>query len=117
MAVKRLYNYNARVTRVVDGDTFDATIDLGFDVNLNVRIRMAGINTPEMKSRLVAERQKAAKAKDFLTDKLTGKDILLDSSGQDKYGRWIGVVHLGKENVNDTMIAEDLAVKYMEEKM
>lgn len=117
MAVKRLYNYSAKVLRVVDGDTFDAVVDLGFDVSLNLRIRMAGINTPELKSKIVVERQKAQLAKDFLTEKITGKDILLDSSGQDKYGRWIGVVHIGKENVNNTMVEKELAVKYMEEKV
>ncbi len=117
MATKKLYNYTGIVTNVVDGDTVDICVDLGYKVHIDVRVRMAGINTPEMKSKLVVERQKAQAAKDFLVGKLANKEILLDSTGQDKYGRWIGVLMLGKENVNNTMIAEGHAVKFMEEKL
>ena len=112
--MSKFFNYNAKVNRVIDGDTIDATLDLGFNVKLDLKIRMAGINTPELKSKDPEEKAKAQEARAFLKEKIEGKDIVLDSKGLDKYGRWIGVIRLGTENINDTMVKKNLAVKYME---
>lgn len=112
--MKKIYNYNALITNVVDGDTVDAIIDLGFNVNLNVRIRLAGINTPEMKDKDLLIREKAKQAKEFLSNKVLNKNILLDSKGLDKYGRWIGTIHLDEEVINKSLIDSGLAIPYME---
>ncbi len=107
--MKKLFNYNAKVTNVVDGDTVDATVDLGFNVSTNVRIRLAGINAPEMKSSDKLEREMAELSKKFLSEKILGKDILLDSTGKDKYGRWVGILYINNVPVNNMLISEGYA--------
>ena len=67
-----MYNYNAKCTRVVDGDTIDATIDLGFGVNIKKRIRLAGINAPESRTRNKVEKKLGLAAKDRLISMLEG---------------------------------------------
>lgn len=113
--MKKLYNYNAHITNVVDGDTVDATVDLGFNVQLKLRIRLAGINTPELKDKDLAIRAKAVAAKEALAGKILNRNIMLDSKGQDKYGRWVGDIHLNDVYINDQMKFEGYAVAYMEQ--
>ena len=99
-----MYIYNAKCVRVVDGDTIDATIDLGFDTWKKIRIRLVGMNAPESRTRDLA----------FLKD-ILGKhdnDFILHSQGVGKYGRCLGNLFLGEKNVNDLMISEGHAVEY-----
>ena len=65
-----MYIYNAKCLRVVDGDTLDATIDLGFDTWKKIRIRLVGINTPESRTRDLEEKARGLAAKDFVVDTL-----------------------------------------------
>ena len=71
-----MYEYNAVVDRVVDGDTIDVTIDLGFKVWKKMRVRMEGINTPESRTRDLEEKKRGLAAKDRL------KEILLYNSNK-----------------------------------
>ena len=84
-----MYIYNAKCVRVVDGDTIDATIDLGFDTWKKIRIRLVGMNAPESRTRDLEEKARGLAAKAFLKD-ILGKhdnDFILHSQGVGKYGR------------------------------
>ena len=117
-----MYTYKIKLDRVIDGDTIDAQIDLGFDISVKKRIRFKGINTPESRTRDLEEKAKGLAAKDRLKAILEGaKTIQLTSHGVGKYGRCLGELHVdvvdGKEkltmeNVNELLIKEGHAVKY-----
>lgn len=94
-----MYQYRAQVVRVVDGDTLDLRVDLGFHVNLNIRARLVGIDTPETfgRKRGSAEWEAGMEAVAFVHTWLMEnyvdakeRTILIDShKGQGKYGRWL----------------------------
>ena len=109
-----MYIYNAKCDRVVDGDTIDATVDLGFDTHKKIRIRLVGINTPESRTRDLEEKARGLAAKHFLKDLLANHKIhfILHSHGVGKYGRCLGNLFLGEQNVNDLLINEGHAVEY-----
>ena len=117
-----MYNYKIKLDRVIDGDTVDAYIDLGFDIHVKKRIRFMGINTPESRTRDLEEKARGLAAKDRLKVILEGaKTIQLCSHGVGKYGRCLGELHIdfldGKEcltlvNVNELLIKEGRAVEY-----
>ena len=83
--------YNATLERIVDGDTFDCCLDLGFDVKLHKqRVRLAGIDTPESRTRDLAEKKLGLAAKSRLQELCIG-DIKVKSLGKGKYGRILGI--------------------------
>ena len=106
------------VTKVVDGDTIDADIDLGFDISLTKRIRLAGIDTPESRTTNVKEKSMGLESKEWLKKTLEGaKDILIKTELPDsteKYGRIIGHLFInGQEtSLNNQMIDEGYAWPY-----
>lgn len=111
-----MYEYNATVTRVIDGDTVEAMVDLGFCTHVNLNFRLFGIDTPEMHSTNLVEREKAQAAKNRLIDLIEGKDVVVRTHKADKYGRWlaeikvVGSTDIG--TVNTQLIAEGLAKQY-----
>tara|TARA_R100000700_G_C3037170_1_gene62972 strand:+ start:109 stop:477 length:369 start_codon:yes stop_codon:yes gene_type:complete len=117
-----MYNYKIRPVKVIDGDTIDAEIDLGFDIKTKKRIRFAGINTPESRTRDLEEKAKGLAAKDRVKQLLNGCDnITLQSHGLGKFGRCLGEIFLdkvdGKEcltlkSLNELLIKEKHAVEY-----
>ena len=117
-----MYNYKISLLRVVDGDTIDAEIDLGFDIKVKKRVRFMGINAPESRTRDLEEKAKGLAAKDRLKNLLEGANtIQLTSHGVGKYGRCLGELNIdivdGKEgvtltNVNELLIKEGHAVEY-----
>ena len=109
-----MFIYNAKCLRVVDGDTVDATVDLGFDTWKKIRIRLVGINTPETRTRDLEEKAKGLAAKNFLIDLLKkhNNEFILHSQGVGKYGRCLDNLFLGEANVNDLLINEGHAVEY-----
>jgi len=117
-----MYSYTIELIRVVDGDTVDAYIDLGFSVKVKKRIRLLGINSPESRTRDLEEKKRGLAAKERLKCLLEGcKNITLDSHGVGKYGRCLGNLFIdmvdGQEkltvvNVNDLLITEGHAVAY-----
>ena len=106
------------ITKVVDGDTIDADIDLGFDISLTKRIRLAGIDTPESRTKDQYEKKLGLQAKDWLKNRLEfAKDIIIKTELPDsteKYGRIIGHLYVNGEEVslNNQMIAEGHAWNY-----
>lgn len=111
-----LYNYRVKaITKIVDGDTFDCIIDLGFEVLLESRIRMAGIDAPESRTRDLEEKKFGLYAKEWLTNKLIGDSIIIQTEFNDekgKFGRILGTVFVDGVNINETMIAEHVAARY-----
>ena len=118
-----MYRYNATVSRVVDGDTIDADIDLGFDIKNKKRIRLAGINAPESRTRNLAEKKMGLASKERLKEMLEGAAncFELESTELGKYGRVLGRLHIdkiaGKDTitkvcVNDKLVEEGYAVEY-----
>ena len=117
-----MYNYKINLLRVVDGDTIDAEIDLGFDVKIKKRIRFMGINTPESRTRDLEEKARGLAAKDRVKALLEGSNnIHLTSHGVGKFGRCLGEIMLdmvdGQEkltlvSLNELLISEKHAVEY-----
>ena len=107
------YVYKATIEKVVDGDTIDVTLDLGFDVRLyKQRCRLAGIDTPESRTRDLAEKKLGLAAKDRLTE-LCSKPISIKSFGKGKYGRILAIPYTedGKD-ICQMLIKEGHAVEY-----
>jgi micrococcal nuclease len=101
-----MYNYKGIVNRVVDGDTINLTIDLGFRLSYTANCRLAGINAPEMSE----DAGKASKA--ALMDYLpVGQVVDIISTGLDKYGRPIVVIKANGTDINIKMITQGFAVK------
>jgi micrococcal nuclease len=106
------------VGRVVDGDTIDADIDLGFDISLTKRIRLAGIDSPESRTTNLKEKALGLESKEWLKKSLEGaKDIIIKTEKPDsteKYGRIIGHLFInGQEtSLNNQMIDEGYALAY-----
>lgn len=109
-----MYIYKAKCLRVVDGDTLDAQVDLGFDIHKVIRIRLVGINTPESRTRDLEEKERGLAAKAFVKDILKKHKnyFILQSQGVGKYGRCLGEIFLGDTKLNDLLINEGHAVKY-----
>lgn len=108
-----LYWYRALVTNIVDGDTIDVTIDLGLKVSIHDRrIRLYGINAPELKQPTLAE---GKRAKLWLTEQIFAKRVTLRTikDGDDKFGRLLGDVWMGTTNINRRMAELGLATPYM----
>ena len=111
-----MYTYKIKLDRVVDGDTIDAQINLGFDISVKKRIRFKGINTPESRTKDLEEKARGLAAKDRLKNLLEGANtIQLKSYGVGKYGRCLGELHIdivdGKEcltleNVNELLMSD-----------
>jgi len=108
-----MYTYRAKVNRVVDGDTFDVTIDLGFGAFLKQRLRLARVDTPEVRGE---ERPEGLKAKEFVElwfGKWDGEIIVKTTKERGKYGRYIAEVASPEdENLSDLLLAEGLAEEY-----
>ena len=105
--------YNATLERIVDGDTFDCCLDLGFDVKLHKqRVRLAGVDTPESRTKDLAEKKLGLAAKERLKELCNGK-IKVKSLGKGKYGRILGIPYTedGKD-ICQMLIKEGHAVEY-----
>ena len=117
-----MYTYKIKLDRVIDGDTIDAYIDLGFDVSIKKRIRFMGINTPESRTRDLEEKARGLAAKDRLKNLLEGcENITLKSHGVGKFCRCLGEIFLDMvdgqekitlESLNELLIKEGHAKEY-----
>ena len=111
------YEYSAKLDRVVDGDTCDALIDLGFDTWVKKRIRFKGVDTWECRTRDLDEKKKGLAAKAFTKDLLENSDdgkFALRSHGVGKYGRVLGELFVKGEtkSVNDLLLENGHAYEY-----
>ena len=120
---KSCYNFRVvEINRVVDGDTIDVTIDLGFDLSKKERVRVAGVDTPEKRTRDLEEKALRIDATNWLKEKLEGAidgedDLVIRTElvgGMGKYGRLLGWLYIGDSTVslNEQMIDEGYAWCY-----
>jgi micrococcal nuclease len=114
-----MYEYRVKkVLRVVDGDTIDVDIDLGFNVSYTQRVRLAGIDTPESRTTDLKEKALGLEVKEYLKNLLDGaEDIVIQTEKPDsseKYGRILGWLFINDEDtsLNEKMISEGYAWEY-----
>ena len=115
-----MYEYHVKkVNNVVDGDTIDVDIDLGFDISFSSRVRLAGIDTPESRTTNKAEKVLGLEAKEYVKSKIKdAKEVVIKTEKMDsseKYGRILGWVFLdgSKISINEQMIADGYAWGYL----
>jgi micrococcal nuclease len=115
-----MYEYYVRkVENVVDGDTIDVLIDLGFDILFQSRVRLAGIDTPESRTKDLAEKALGLESKEYLKKHLKdAKSVVIKTEKMDsseKYGRILGWVYINgdTESLNDKMINDGYAWGYL----
>lgn len=109
-----MYEYQARLVKVVDGDTYDLDIDLGFHIHVIQRCRLLGYNTAELRSPDIAERNAAVLAVRRVEALLADRDLTIctEFDGTDKYGRVLAAVYVGIEELGQLLYREGLAVPY-----
>ena len=110
-----MYEYKAIIRRVVDGDTVDVTLDLGFNILYNSRIRLLGINTPESRTRDLEEKKRGLAAKERVKELCpVGSTIMVETvkDGRVKFGRILGVLWANDVSVNELLVEEGHAVPY-----
>lgn len=112
-----MYEYKALVTRVVDGDTVDVVIDLGFRIKIAQRVRLLGINAPESRSSSDIEREAGKNVSRILSNTLTDKEVVLKTEKplNDKYGRFLANIFSEKMTLmsyNEKMVELGLVAPY-----
>jgi endonuclease YncB( thermonuclease family) len=119
-----MYEYKIKaINHLVDGDTFDCTVDLGFNISHKIRVRMYGINTPESRTRDLEEKARGLASKERLHTLLSSgfiddNGLVLVTNKKGKYGRYLGTVYRqgNKDqeqlNINQQLIEEGFAVEY-----
>ena len=110
-----MYDYQCTIVRVVDGDTVDVDIDLGFDTwRRGERIRLYGIDTPECRARDAEEKAAGFLAKGFVEEALhVGATYRLQTKEKGKFGRYLGTIYLTDDtSINAALVKERLAVPY-----
>ena len=111
-----MYEYSCTVDRVVDGDTCDVTLDLGFDILYRSRVRLYGIDTPESRTRNKDEKVRGKLSSAFLQKAIdNGEKVIIETKLKDsrgKFGRVLGNVIVDGVNINQAMINSYLAVAY-----
>ena len=111
-----MYEYKVKeVVKVVDGDTIDVVIDLGFDLSKKERVRLAGIDTPESRTRDLDEKKLGLEAKEHLsTNLINAKQLIISTEKDGKYGRMLGTIYINDDivSMNQQMIDKGYAWEY-----
>lgn len=100
-----MFQYTAKVINIVDGDTFDLLIDLGFSVFVKQRVRLARINAPELKT---PEGKQLKSELTYLLD----QPVTISTKSKDIYGRYIAEVFYQNNNLSDQLLRDNKAVAY-----
>ena len=112
-----MYQYKIKkFNRVIDGDTIDVAIDLGFHITLNQRIRLKDIDAAETRTKDLEEKAEGLRAKEWLEKELAREgEWIIDTYKEDKYGRILGTLYLDGDpvTVNERMLNEGIAKPYM----
>ena len=112
-----MYKYKIKnIIRVVDGDTVEVDIDLGFHVTLNQRVRLKGINASETRTLDLEEKKKGLEAKEWLKKELSREgEWIIETVKEDKYGRILGTLYCIGDivTINERMLNEGIAVPFM----
>ena len=113
-----MYTYNAKLIRVINGDTLDLEIDLGFDLNIKQRLKLYGVDTPDSRSSDLVVKKKGLDAKQRLIDLLPKQfEVTTILNKRGKYGRILGTIKIRDEknneiNINELLVDEGHAIRY-----
>ncbi len=105
-----MYEYNAKLIRIIDGDTIVVTMDVGFNMTTKQHIRLLGINAPEKRGKT---KQAGLDAKEHLITLLKNDDLVIKTRKNDSFGRYLGTIYLNGTDINQQMIDDGFAVEYM----
>ena len=112
-----MYQYKIKkITRIIDGDTIDADIDLGFNLTISQRIRLKGLNAAETKTLDLEEKKKGIEARLWLEKELSRQgEWIIETTKEDKYGRILGTLYCIGDPVtlNEKMLSEGISKPYM----
>ena len=114
----KLFFYKARIESVYDGDTLSATIDVGFGLSINVKIRLAEVNTPEIRGVDKETKKKGLEARDFVRNLCLNQEVFINTVKKDKYGRYLAEIwHIennkkSEKSLSELLIENGLAEKY-----
>jgi micrococcal nuclease len=109
-----LYTYKAKITAVYDGDTVTALVDLGFKVNFTMKLRLLGIDTPELRGE---EREEGLKVRDYVRELILNKDVIIKTyrDKQGKYGRYLAEIFMEEDStisLNQSLLDKGMATPY-----
>jgi micrococcal nuclease len=115
---KPAYTYTIKeIVKYIDGDTIDVILDLGFHIHIKKRVRLYGINTPEVRTKDKKEKEKGKAAKirliELCGDELGEPNLVLKCHGLGKYGRVLGEIFNNNCSVNRLLVIEGHAVEYL----
>jgi micrococcal nuclease len=115
-----MYEYKVKeVLRIIDGDTIDVLIDLGFKIYVTQRVRLVGIDAPETRTKDLEEKKKGLASKEFVqrfleNAKQNNKEITIRTTIDDKYGRILGEISVDGVYINKLLLEKHLAFLYRE---
>lgn len=109
--MKPAYRYSAEVLRILDGDTIEVSLDLGFNIRQRMLLRLFGVNTQELNDKNEAKRASAFEAKKFVDSHIGGRAVITETvKPKDKFGRYLAKVYLDDGKcLNDLLIENKLA--------
>ena len=107
-----MYEYNATIINVVDGDTVDAVIDLGFKMTTTQRLRLLDIDAPEVRGVSMEEKVKGREATSYLSELVLGEVVVVKTAKSDSFGRYLAEIIYNGKSVNQAMLDNGLAVPY-----
>lgn len=114
---KELYIFKATCTNVVDGDTADFVIDVGFKLTTEQRVRFLYVNTPEKRTKDPLEKEAALKAQEFVEGMILNKDVFIRTYESDAFGRYLGEIFVesedGSVSVNQLLLLHGYAEPYI----
>jgi micrococcal nuclease len=96
-----MYCYNALVTRVVDGDTLDLLVDLGFYTQMKIRVRLLGVDTPEIYG---VDKAAGVTAKQYVESLVLGRQVVVWTQKGDSFGRWLATIQVGDLDLTQHLI-------------
>lgn len=104
-----MYTYKATIINIVDGDTVDAIIDMGFKIHTTQRLRLNRIDTEEMHDANLEKRKLAIEAKEYLRNTLLNKEVIIETRKSDSFGRWLAEIVYEDININNVLLEKNLA--------
>ena len=112
-----MYQYKVKkINKVIDGDTVDLDIDLGFSLTISHRVRLKGVNAPESRTTNSEEKERGLAAKAWLIEQLSRDgEWIIETHKEDKYGRILGTLYMIGDpvTINEKMLNEGIAIPYM----
>jgi micrococcal nuclease len=112
-----MYQYKIKkIHRIIDGDTIDVAIDVGFHITINQRVRLKGIDAAETRTKDLKEKSEGLMAKEWLEKELSREgEWVIETTKEDKYGRILGTLYLVGDpvTVNERMVNDGIAKPYM----